>query len=195
MFTKPLYWVIPVSIMSILASAPLSADPPRKLTVGMFQKMINNSPFTVKPEKAVIVQESPLERDWTLASISPGVDGFSVTLMNKKDRTDRIRFLPGFSAGEYKLLEVKQDFASRDNSKVYIQKGSQKAWIGYDDVVVKLKSKVPSALKKAGSPTRPSIINKLPPGVKIPSTTESKTGTPAAKPVPTRRVRRVPVRK
>ena len=47
-----------------------------------------------------------------LGSIRPNAGdgkGWSVTLINKKDRKQRVRFLPGFSADGFQLLEVSQD--------------------------------------------------------------------------------------
>ena len=114
-----------------------------------------------------------------LGSISPSGNGYSVTLINKKDRKDRIRFLPGFSAGEFKLLDVKQDSVSSMNSKVRISKGSQTAWITYDEKLIK---------------ARPSVASKSP--VAKNKTSKSRSGPPipgrsgASK--PTARVRRVP---
>ena len=180
MFIKQLYLGVPIIVISMLALAQTSAAPPRKPNIGLFKKMIDHSPFTIKPIIADAVKDSPLARDWTLASISPSEEGFSVTLMNKKDRTNRVRFIPGFSAGDFKLLEVNQDFESRKNSKVHVQKGSQKAWIGYDDLILSPKKPVkkPTTTASKGKvATPPGIIN-----------TEKKAK-------PTRRVRRVPIKK
>ena len=72
-----------------------------------------------------------------------------MTIMNKNDRQQRIRFVPGFDAGDFKLLDVEQDIKSKNASRVHIQKGSQKAWIGYDEEVVKTRA-VGSLGKGAG---------------------------------------------
>ncbi len=74
-----------------------------------------------------------------LGSIRPCKDGYAVTLINKKDRKDRIRFLPGFSSGDFKLLEVKQDPNSYKQSKVLVSKGGQKGWISYDEKLIKVR--------------------------------------------------------
>ena len=116
------------------------AKPPERLNIGQFNNLIQSSPFTVKPVRKQAEEETPLARDWTLAGISPNDDGFSVTIMNKNNRQQRIRFIPGFDTGDFKLLAVEQDTASRNDSRVHIQKGSQKAWIGYDEEVVKTRT-------------------------------------------------------
>lgn len=114
-----------------------------------------------------------------LGSISPSGNGYSVTLINKKDRKDRIRFLPGFSAGEFELLDVKQDSVSSMNSKVHIRKGGQKAWITYDEKLIK---------------ARPSVASKKP--VSKSKTAKSRSGPPipgrSGVSKPTSRVRHVP---
>ena len=78
---------------------------------------------------------SPLEKDWMLGSIRPNTDGkgWSVTLINKKDRKQRVRFLPGFSADGFQLLEVNQDISNPKASKVQVRQGTQTAWISYDE--------------------------------------------------------------
>lgn len=187
-----IYWLKKISLITILVIGQtyVLAAPPKKPNMGLFTKLVSSSPFTIKPEKEVAVQESPLERDWSLASISPSGKGYSVTLMNKKNRKDRIRFIPGFSAGEYKLLEVKQDAKSRKNSKVYVQKGSQKAWISYDEKALQLKPNKPQI-------KRPKITSKQP-TVPTPQggANNTKSAESETKPtVPRRRVRRVPLKK
>lgn len=187
----PLYATLLFCFCINLCATSLQANPPRKLNIGVFSKLINNSPFTIKPEVKSAVAESPLERDWSLGSISPSGDEFSVTLINKKNRKDRIRFIPGFSSGDYKLLEVKQDADSKSNSKVYIQKGSQKAWITYDDSVLKLKTASagrPKPVKTSSTTAQNS--NAKPP---IPSLNGNTSNSQSDKKTePVRRVRRVP---
>jgi len=136
----------------------VSAKPPRQPRVSQYSRLWTASPFTIKPTAPVTTVASPLERDWSLGSIVPVNNGYAVTLINKKDRKDRVRFLPGFSAGEFKLLEVKQNINSRKESRVLISKGSQKGWITYDEKVV--------ALRVAATSRK-----------KVSSKTSSKTGT------------------
>jgi len=140
-------------IVSLCLTGTASAKPPQKPSYSQFMPLIKYSPFTIKPTRPGSTQESPLEKDWTLASISPSVNGYSVTLMNKKNRKDRIRFLPGFSAGEFQLLDVKQDSRSSKNSKVRIRKGSQTAWITYDEKLIKARSSVASKKPVSNSKT------------------------------------------
>jgi len=167
-----------VLVGSICLAGIVTAKPPRKPTVAQFSKLISYSPFTIKPKRETIKTESPLERDWMLGSIRPNGNGWSVTLINKKDKKDRIRLIPGFSAGDFQLLEVKQDPRSQENSKVRVRKGSQTAWISYDEKLIKVR---PSVASKA--PTKKTSGSSSRGGPPIPGRSSSK---------PSSRVRHVP---
>lgn len=169
-----------ILLSSLSAMTWGAATPPKKPSLGQFSRLWTNSPFTIKPTKVSPVMASPLERDWTLASISPSDKGYSVTLMNKKNRKERIRFVPGFASGEFKLHEVKQDNRSSKYSKVLVSKsGGAKAWIGYDEKLVKVRQSAASrVVQKKTSSSNPQ--RRSPP---IPGKSSSK---------PTPRVRHVP---
>ena len=107
--------------------------------VSQFSKLVKSSPFTIQPSSSGSFVSSPLERDWMLGSIRPSGDGWSVTLINKKNRKQRIRLLPGFDADGFELLDVRQDLKNPENSQVQIGKGSQKAWIKYDIEAIKIR--------------------------------------------------------
>lgn len=172
--------------LTLLVPSVVKAKPPKKPSFEQFSRLVSHSPFTIKPTTQSKAVESPLERDWMLGSISPSgrTEGpvaarYSVTLINKKNRKERIRFVPGFSSGEFQLVNVQQDSQSYKDSRVQIRKGGQTAWIGYDEKLIKV---------------RPSGAGKVP---------ASKKATPARRvspPIPGRssngrsapRVRRVP---
>ena len=127
----------------------VDAAPPKKPKLAQFTRLWVASPFTIKPVTQGGISVTPLEREWSLGGISPFGSGYSVTIINKKNRKERIRFIPGYESGAFKLLEVKQNPQSYKLSKVLIMKGGQKGWIGYDEKVLKLKSSGTS------KPTRP----------------------------------------
>lgn len=140
----------------VFLSEVSSAVPPKKPSLAQFNKLISFSPFTIKPTAPEIKRESPLERDWMIGSIRPHGDKWAVTLINKKDRKDRIRLLPGFSSGDFQLKEVKQDPKTQENSKVLISKGTQTAWITYDEKLIKVRPAAAArgASKKTGTSAR-----------------------------------------
>lgn len=132
-------------LVGIISANVLSAAPPRKPNVSQFNVLVARSPFTIKATSDGSQPMSPLEKDWMLGSIRPDVtgEGWSVTLINKKNRKQRIRFLPGFPASGYELLDVKQDTADPMQSKVMVRKGTQEAWIGYDENLIKVRPQSP----------------------------------------------------
>ncbi|MCP5536658.1 MAG: hypothetical protein H7A51_10560 [Akkermansiaceae bacterium] len=168
------------SALSIAMAGIATATPPKKPNLAQFNTLIDRSPFTIKPAPTQPGGvTTPLERDWMLGSIRPSGNGWSVTLINKKDRKERIRLIPGFSAGDFQLLEVKQDPRSEENSRVHIRKGSLTGWITYDEKLIKVR---PSVASKAPNPQ--------------PSASSSRGGPPipgrSSSSAPTSRVRHVP---
>jgi len=168
-----------VAAYSVMA-AWVSAKPPEKPRLMQYSRLWTNSPFTIKPARAVPTVVSPLEREWSLGSIRPSPNGYSVTLINKKNRKERVRFIPGYSSGAFKLLEVKQNVQSPKQSKVLVSKGGQKGWITYDEKIVALRAPSSSkgSVKKTSnhrtsssskSHTRPPMVPPLPPGVHKPT--------------------------
>lgn len=156
-----------------------AAKPPEKPNIAQFSGLIIRSPFTIKATPDVAKADSPLERDWMLGSIRPSGSGYSVTLIHKKNRKERIRFIPGFSSGEYELLKVKQDSQSSENSQVLIRKGSQEAWITYDETLIKVR---PSGAAKAPAKKVSSTAKRGSPP--IPGRTAPKKATPRVRHVP-----------
>ncbi len=132
-------------LIGIVSANVLSAAPPRKPTASQFSILVARSPFTIRAASDGSQPVSPLEKDWMLGSIRPNVtgEGWSVTLINKKNRKQRLRFLPGFPAEGFQLLEVKQDTANPEESKVKVRQGVQEAWISYDESLIRIRQKTP----------------------------------------------------
>ena len=178
-------WSCSLAFMIALAM-PATAAPPRKLSPAVFSKLINASPFTIKPTPPPpAARDTPLERDWMLGSISPYQDGYSVTLINKKDRKDRVRFVPGFTTKDFELLEVKQDASNSSNSRVRVRKGGVTAWLTYDKELIKVRPAAPT--KRSSNSARRNVRN-VPPVPRAASSTRSNTGrTPRQRSIPKRR--------
>ena len=150
--------IVSVSLLSLGVASVASAAPPRKPTVGQFNKLIRESPFTIKPKPPEPGGSvTPLERDWMLGSIRPDGSAYAVTLINKKNRKERIRFEPGFSPADFKLLEVKQDPRDSSRSRVRVRKGNQTAWLTYDEKLIKVRRAAPARkISSKGSASRRS---------------------------------------
>jgi len=175
-----------ILVVGLIATvATVSADPPKKPSLMTYSKLWISSPFTIKPEIKPAPPISPLERDWMLGSIRPGENGYSVTLINKKDRKDRIRLIPGFASSDWQLIKVEQDTKNNENSRVQIRKGSQTAWISYDEKLIKIRPAVASkaSTKKPQTSSRGSA---RPP---IPGRGSTSTNKPRVRSVPRKRGR------
>ncbi len=149
-------------LMGLLLVDVSLAAPPRKPSVSQFNILVSRSPFTIRPTSTGSQALSPLEKDWMLGSIRPNVgsEGWSVTLIHKKDRKKRVRFLPGFPAGGFELLEVEQNTSDPVASQVKVRQGSQTAWIGYDENLIRLRSAAPSQTKSIKQPAKSRQIVK-----------------------------------
>ena len=165
-------------IVGLVAASVVHAVPPRKPAASQFNILVSQSPFTIRATSGATRSLSPLEKEWMLGSIRPntGGTGWSVTLINKKDRKNRLRFVPGFSPEGYELLEVKQDTRNPSASEVKVSDGSQTAWISYDENLIKVrkttqKGQLPSKQIK-GQPIRTNVSK--------PSTTVQRTIKPAS---------------
>lgn len=168
----------------VMTSVVVSAKPPKKPYASRYSRLWTHSPFTIKPVKEPVKVASPLERDWALGSIRPGVNGYSVTLINKKDRKDRIRFLPGVPAGDFQLLEVQQDGKSYKNSRVRVRKGGQTAWLTYDEQLLKVRRTAKTTPRKTSTQRTSSGRPPIPGRATSSRTSSGSSNSP--------RVRRVP---
>lgn len=164
-----------IIIAGLVAAGVVHAVPPRKPVASQFNILVAKSPFTIRATSDGPRLLSPLEKEWMLGSIRPntGGTGWSVTLINKKDRKKRLRFVPGFSPEGYELLEVKQDTKSPKASEVKVSDGRQTAWISYDENLIKLRKTAQNGKLSSKQPIVKKSVNK-------PPTTVQRTIKPAS---------------
>ncbi|MBK1832224.1 hypothetical protein JIN77_15910 [Verrucomicrobiaceae bacterium R5-34] len=181
--SRALIAIVLVTVTSV------SADPPKKPSLMRYSKLWTNSPFTIKPTIEATKTESPLERDWMLGSIRPGSNGYSVTLINKKDRKNRVRLIPGFKNADWKIEKVEQDVANNENSRVQIRKGSQTAWITYDQNLIKVRPATVAKTSKSKTSTAGKSGTAQPPVPGRSSSNSSSNNKPRVRSVPRNRGR------
>lgn len=171
-----------------MSSLTLSAmaDPGRKQPLGRYAKLWSTSAFTVKPIIEATEDAPSLLDDYSLAGVSALEGGYSVVLINKKKREERIHLLPGLANVQgFRVISVRQDPIEYKNTTVTIgYAGNKTGQIGYDEKFLALKARPMAAKKKP--------VAKRPPGTPTPvkapvRVTPGKPGTPQP------RVRRVPV--
>ena len=169
-----------------------SAQAPRKDALNKYRQLWEKSLVTIPPPPPEKEEEEKITEldDYVLGGwSSPAPNQYVVSLINTKDPKARITISPGMpNRGGYQVLEVERDPMNYKATKVLIQLGVDRKWIGYEDKFLTLQQppaakppvKKPTAQKPTPKP------NQQPP---IPGANNSN------KPATTRqpRVRRVPV--
>lgn len=174
-----------------VTAATLQADePPETYIPSRYYDLWRSSPFTDPPpveEKEEV--KNDLE-DWVLMGVRKYKDSQIVTVVNSKDRAQRVE-IPGSDANElgFAILEVKMA-RSFLNTEVHLQKGPHRGWVQYDPkfLVVKraagpTKSSKSSATSSKQPPRPGSTSQSKPPipgGSRTPSKSTGKPSPPSA---------------
>lgn len=100
--------------LPLLGALTCAAKPPLAKNVSAYSSLWLDSPFTDKPE-AVVVEDNSALNDYALTAVS-GVGGvWTVRLMEKKDRTNRLRLSSDSTDnGDFKIVDVKMGRTYRD---------------------------------------------------------------------------------
>ena len=171
-------------LLCAVTAVTLRADePPETYIPSRYYDLWKNSPFTDPPpveEKEEV--KNDLE-DWVLMGVRKYKDSQIVTVVNSKDRAQRVE-IPSSDANElgFAILEVKMA-RSFLNTEVRLQKGPHRGWVQYDPKFLVVKRAVgPSKSSKTSSkqPPRPGSPSQSKPPVPGGSRTPSKsTGKPS----------------
>lgn len=187
-------------VLSGAVEAVLGDEVPRKAPVGRYQKLWAQSPFTEKPPPPELEEQPSELDDYTLAGVSPLEGGYSVVLINKKERNKRVHLLPGMANKEgFQVIGVRQDPISSKNTTVEIKTAAGKVGrVGYEEKYLALKApNTAPAAKPAGKPTgksppTPSRSGSNRGAQQIPGLTAPKRPTTGSSGERKPRVRRVP---
>ena len=171
-------------VMAGAMAASLAEGVPKKQPVGRYAKLWTVSPLTERPPPLPKGEEVSELDDYTLAGVSPLEGGYSVILINKKKREDRVHLIPGMKNSKgFQVISVRQDPFSKSNTSVEIQTAAgKKGRVTYEDKFLALKAPAAVAKPPAGK-AKPKTPITPPPAAKTPTT----PGGPRAP-----RVRRVP---
>ncbi|MDG1671971.1 MAG: hypothetical protein P8H96_13970 [Akkermansiaceae bacterium] len=184
-----------MKLLSILfcavTAATLQADePPETYIPSRYYDLWRSSPFTDPPpveEKEEV--KNDLE-DWVLMGVRKYKDSQIVTVVNSKDRSQRVE-IPGSDANElgFAILEVKMA-RSFLNTEVHLQKGPHRGWVQYDPKFLVVKRAAgPSKSSKSSKtsskqPPRPGSTSQskppIPGGSRTPSKSTGKPSPPSA---------------
>lgn len=181
-------------IILIVLTFSVFAELPKKRNHFEFKALWENSPFTTKPIQELEKESNALE-DWVLAGVSVNPrGGHTVTIINKKDRSDRKRIHSTeqhtqSSAKGFKILEVDQKGLDYKETRVKLSSGQNTGWVTYDENLIKVKPAVTPSVK-------PNPANATKANSRIPELNQNNsTSTPATTRRPRiRRVRSTPER-
>jgi hypothetical protein len=134
------------------------ADLPRKAPITKYTRLWTDSPFTSKPpppEAGPV--NNPLE-DYALAGVSPILNGYRVTLLNKKKPDERI-IVEGDKATEgFKILSVVRKAGDPLGTVVKMMSGTVTGTVAFDEKLLTLapppaaKPQVPPGVKPGQPP-------------------------------------------
>lgn len=133
------------------------ADLPRKVPVTKYTGLWTNSPFTSKPPPPEQgPQVNPLE-DYALAGVSPITGGYRVTMLSRKNPTERIVVDSDKPSGGFKIIAVNHKAGDPLGTVVRMSSGSITGTVAFDEAMLTL-TPPPAAAPKV----------QLPPGVQPP---------------------------
>lgn len=151
------------------------ADVPKKAPLTRYTNLYTNSPFTSKPPPPDAGPEvNPLE-DFALIGVSPigkiaGVEGYRVTLINKKKPEDRLTVTSGDAQSEFKILGVIPKPGNPLGTLVRMSSGSMTGTVAFDEKLLTLaaatpRAPVPGQQPQPGAPPMPPGVI---PGQRLP---------------------------
>ena len=169
---------------AVTAASVQAVDPPETYIPSRYYDLWRSSPFTAPPpEEEKEDVKNDLE-DWVLMGVRKYNNSQIVTVVNSKDRAQRIE-IPSKDANDlgFAILEVKMA-RSFLNTEVHLQKGPHRGWVQYDPKFLVVKraagpqKKTNSKTASSKTPPRPGTTGSKPPvpGSK-PSTTSTKSST------------------
>jgi hypothetical protein len=137
--------------------AVVHAGIPKKAPLFQYNGLWTNSPFTSKPPTKDPVQPvNPLD-DFTLTGIAPVPGGYMITIMNKKDPTEKVVISPGVDS-KFKVISVNRNPEERLGTTVVLSAGSVQGTVSFEPDLITIKAPAAAAPPQANNPT-------LPPGV------------------------------
>lgn len=129
------------------------------MPINNYSSLWNNSPFTSKPPPPDAGPESNPLDDYALIGVSPIGQGYRVTLINKKQPTERITVDSGSSRSGFEILGITRKPGNPLGTEVRMRSGSKTGTVSYDEKLLTISAPV------APPPQNPQAVPGLPPGV------------------------------
>lgn len=135
----------------------VAADLPRKAPLTKYQNLWSNSPFTTKPvDGGGPPPPNPLD-DYALSGVSPIQGGYRVTIINKKDPTERKYVYsdqPNASHG-FQIISVERKEGDMRGTVVHMKSGDLAGTVTYDEKLLTIAAPQPVQPPAAAGRGRP----------------------------------------
>ncbi len=142
------------------------ADLPKKAPISKYTRLWTESPFTSKPVVAPAGPVADPLEDYSLAGVSPVTGGYRVTLLNKKNPTERLIVESDRPTGGFKILAVTRKPGDPLGTVVRMSSGSVTGNVAFDPQLLTLAPPpAPTGGPKPGQPNLPGVVPGTAPGV------------------------------
>ena len=142
-----------------------AADLPKKAPISKYSRLWTESPFTSKPPPEVAGPVADPLEDYSLAGVSPVTGGYRVTLLNKKNPTERIIVESDRPSAGFKILGVTRKPGDPLGTVVRMSSGSVTGNVAFDEKLLALAPPAAQAGPKPPQALLPGVAPGNPPGV------------------------------
>lgn len=145
-----------------------AADLPKKAPITNYTRLWTESPFTSKPPPEVAGPVADPLEDYSLAGVSPVTGGYRVTLLNKKNPTERIIVESDRPSAGFKILGVTRKPGDPLGTVVRMSSGSVTGNVAFDEKLLALAPPAAPAAQAGPKPPQallPGVAPGNPPGV------------------------------
>ena len=165
-------------LVAIATAGVGHAEVPQKAPLEKYQKLWQFSPFTAKPVGTTGPIYNPLE-DYVLLGVSPIKEGYRVTLLNKKNPTEkRIVVETHKPTKGFTVLGVIRKTGDPRGTVVQLSREGSTGTVGFEDKfltltqpVAKPKEEAPQGNPSAADGSKPHIAPKIPRATIVPPPT------------------------
>jgi hypothetical protein len=138
-------------------SGIVTAELPKKAPINRYANLWLNSPFTSKPVLVAAGEQASIFSEYALAGVSPIKGGYRVTLMNKKNPSERIFIDSDDTSSKYKVISVDRKDGDFMETSVRLSSGSQVGTVRYDKKLLSITA------PKTAPPSLPGMPPTAPP--------------------------------
>lgn len=149
-----------IFLLTLALAGGVVADMPKKAPIAKYTRLWTDSPFTSKPPPPEAGPAVNPLGDYALAGVSPILNGYRVTLLNKKKPEERIIVEGDQVTAGFKILSVVRKAGDPLGTVVRMMSGNITGTVAFDEKLLALAP--PPAAAPPGAP--PGVLPGQPPG-------------------------------